>query len=76
MKIIREDVARYISERDGHPADPEFIILTAGGAQGIQVGDSWLTRQFYSVRTPRDSKGETPLPPFQTIAPINTSLSR
>lgn len=37
LRIVREDVAQFISERDGYPADPEDIILTNGGAQGIQV---------------------------------------
>ncbi|CAH3182197.1 unnamed protein product [Porites evermanni] len=38
LRIVREDVAQFISERDGYPADPEDIILTNGGAHGIQVG--------------------------------------
>lgn len=37
LRIVREDVAQFISERDGYPADPEDIILTNGGAHGIQV---------------------------------------
>ena len=37
LRIVREDVAQFISERDGYLADPEDIILTNGGAHGIQV---------------------------------------
>ena len=37
IKIVREDVAKYISRRDGYPADTDNIILTNGGAKGIQV---------------------------------------
>ena len=37
IRIVREDVAQFISKRDGYPADPEDVIITAGGAQGIRV---------------------------------------
>lgn len=37
IRIIREDVAKYISRRDGYPADPDDIILVNGGATVIQV---------------------------------------
>ena len=37
LRIIREDVAKYISRRDGYPADPDDVILVNGGAMGIQV---------------------------------------
>ncbi|XP_027036528.1 alanine aminotransferase 2-like [Pocillopora damicornis] len=37
-QIIREDVARYISRRDGYPADVDDVILINGGAIGIQIG--------------------------------------
>ena len=37
LRIIREDVAKYISKRDGYPADPDDVILLNGGATGIQV---------------------------------------
>lgn len=39
LRIIREDVAKYISKRDGYPADVDDVILTNGGAIGIQVRD-------------------------------------
>jgi len=32
---IREDVARFIEERDGYPCDPEDIFLTNGASSGI-----------------------------------------
>lgn len=37
LRIIREDVAKYISRRDGYPADTDDVILVNGGARGIQV---------------------------------------
>ena len=37
LRIIREDVAKYISKRDGYPADPDDVLLINGGATGIQV---------------------------------------
>lgn len=38
MRIIREDVAKFISRRDGYAANLEDIILTSGGAHGIRIG--------------------------------------
>lgn len=37
LRIIREDAAKYISRRDGYPADPDDVILTNGGSIAIQV---------------------------------------
>ncbi|KAI9222339.1 pyridoxal phosphate-dependent transferase [Blastocladiella britannica] len=34
---IREDVAKFIEERDGFPADPDNIFLTAGASPGVQM---------------------------------------
>ncbi|KAI7820682.1 pyridoxal phosphate-dependent transferase [Gamsiella multidivaricata] len=34
---IRENVARFISERDGYPADPSMIFLTQGASAGVQL---------------------------------------
>ena len=35
IKALREDVAQFIHERDGYPADPEEIFLTNGASAGI-----------------------------------------
>lgn len=35
-RFIREHVARFIAERDGHGADPEHIFLTDGASEGIK----------------------------------------
>jgi len=32
---VRETVANFIEERDGHPADPESIFLTNGASEGV-----------------------------------------
>ena len=37
VRVIREDVARYISERDGFPSDPNNIFLSTGASDGIKV---------------------------------------
>ncbi|KAG0231842.1 hypothetical protein BGW42_008591 [Actinomortierella wolfii] len=34
---IRENVAKYIEERDGYPADPNMIFLTQGASAGVQL---------------------------------------
>jgi aspartate/methionine/tyrosine aminotransferase len=36
-RFVREAVARFISERDGIPADPEAIFLTDGASKGVQA---------------------------------------
>ncbi|KAG0209373.1 hypothetical protein BGX28_010361 [Mortierella sp. GBA30] len=37
IPIIRENVARFIAERDGYPADPSKIFLTQGASAGVQL---------------------------------------
>ncbi len=37
VRFIREAVARFISQRDGIPADPEAIYLTDGASKGVQA---------------------------------------
>ena len=37
VRIVREAVARFISERDGIEADPEAIYLTDGASKGVQA---------------------------------------
>jgi alanine transaminase len=34
---IREDIASYIKERDGHPANPSDIYLCNGASDGIKT---------------------------------------
>ncbi|EWC46913.1 hypothetical protein DRE_03925 [Drechslerella stenobrocha 248] len=34
---LRNSVARYIEQRDGHPADPESIYLTTGASSGVNT---------------------------------------
>nr|KAG5688722.1 hypothetical protein BaRGS_032057 [Batillaria attramentaria] len=36
VRVIREDVARYITERDGFPSDPDNIFLSTGASDGIK----------------------------------------
>ncbi|KAG0308848.1 hypothetical protein BGZ97_013234, partial [Linnemannia gamsii] len=37
IPLIRENVARFISDRDGFPADPSKIFLTQGASAGVQL---------------------------------------
>ena len=36
IDIIRQDIAAYITERDGHPSDPENVHLSTGASDGIK----------------------------------------
>ncbi|KAK7114145.1 alanine aminotransferase 1-like [Littorina saxatilis] len=36
VRVIREDVASYISERDGYPSDADNIFLSTGASDGIK----------------------------------------
>ncbi|KAK0064272.1 alanine aminotransferase 2 [Biomphalaria pfeifferi] len=36
LSVVREDVAAYISARDGFPSDPNNIILSTGASDGIK----------------------------------------
>jgi len=35
-QFVREDIAQYLAERDGHPASPEHIFLADGASEGIR----------------------------------------
>ncbi|XP_022791360.1 alanine aminotransferase 2-like isoform X3 [Stylophora pistillata] len=37
INVVREDIANFISQRDGHPAVADDIYLTDGGAEGLEV---------------------------------------
>ncbi|KAI9204985.1 pyridoxal phosphate-dependent transferase [Polychytrium aggregatum] len=37
IPLIRKHVADFIEERDGYPANPEHIFLTAGASPGVQL---------------------------------------
>lgn len=41
-------MAKFISRRDGYPADADDIILTNGGSIGIQVRQTIYSTQFCS----------------------------
>jgi alanine transaminase len=38
VRVIREDIASYITHRDGHPCSPDNIFLSTGASDGIKVG--------------------------------------
>lgn len=37
VRVAREDIARYITERDGHPANVEDIFLSTGASDSIKT---------------------------------------
>ncbi|KAK3086013.1 hypothetical protein FSP39_012147 [Pinctada imbricata] len=37
VRVIREDISQYISDRDGQPADPDDIFLCTGASDGIKT---------------------------------------
>ncbi|XP_060608554.1 alanine aminotransferase 2-like [Ruditapes philippinarum] len=37
VRVIREDIAKYISERDGHPSSPDDIFLSTGASDSIKT---------------------------------------
>jgi aspartate/methionine/tyrosine aminotransferase len=37
IPLIRQRIAEFIQSRDGFPADPESIFLTAGASPGVQT---------------------------------------
>ena len=41
MRVIREDIAKYIAERDGQPCDPNDVFLSTGASDSIKV-NVWL----------------------------------
>lgn len=42
--FIREEVAKFIEERDGHPSSPENIFLTDGASVGVRLALSAILR--------------------------------
>merc|ERR1719169_313826 len=34
--VVREEVARFIAQRDGYPSDPERIFITDGASSGVR----------------------------------------
>ena len=46
VRVIREHIARYITERDGHPSDPNDIFLSTGASDSIKV---WLLLALHKV---------------------------
>ena len=37
VSIIRQDIAKFISDRDGHPANQNHVFLSTGASDGIKV---------------------------------------
>ncbi|KAI8910128.1 pyridoxal phosphate-dependent transferase [Gorgonomyces haynaldii] len=37
VPLVRERIAKFISERDGYPSSPDDIFLTAGASPGVQA---------------------------------------
>ncbi len=71
MPTIREDVAAFISARDGYPANPDNIILTNGASSAISV----LLNMF--MREPTDGRVDgclTPVPQYPLYSATLTAI--
>jgi aspartate/methionine/tyrosine aminotransferase len=44
VELVRQHVAEFIKERDGHPSDPESIFLTNGASEGVKTVINMLVR--------------------------------
>jgi len=42
INVLRQDIAEFISRRDGYPATYKDIFLTNGGAEGVEVSQ-WIS---------------------------------
>jgi alanine transaminase len=47
VRVIREDIASYITHRDGHPCSPDNIFLSTGASDGIKVGRIWQSQGIF-----------------------------
>ena len=37
VRVVREDIAKYITDRDGHPCSADDVFLCTGASDGIKV---------------------------------------
>jgi len=44
LKLVREQVAAFIEQRDGYPGDPEHLALTTGASEGVKRALAALVR--------------------------------
>ena len=52
LEGIRNNVAKYISDRDGYPSDPNSVYLTSGASEAIRVRNDlmhWAPQECCSV---------------------------
>ncbi|KAH8112269.1 transaminase [Phellopilus nigrolimitatus] len=58
VPLVRKSVADFIAERDGHPANPDHIFLTAGASAGVALLLSML------IAKPQNSGVLIPIPQY------------
>jgi alanine transaminase len=46
VEVIRQDIANYISARDGVKSDPDNIFLSTGASEAIKVSIKWPSPYF------------------------------
>lgn len=63
LSAVRRDVAAFISERDGHPCDPDSIFMTDGASDGIGILINLLVRCSEMVPGVKDGI-LTPVPQY------------
>jgi alanine transaminase len=53
LKVVREEVARFIEQRDNHPAHPDNILLTDGASSAVKaILNILITDQQDGILTP------------------------
>jgi len=68
VALVREHVAQFIAERDGHPADPTDIFLTDGASAGVKALMQLM------VRGPHDAV-LAPIPQYPLYSAVTTMLN-
>ncbi|KAK3610284.1 hypothetical protein CHS0354_029746 [Potamilus streckersoni] len=72
VRVIREDIANYIRQRDGHPSNPDDIFLSTGASDAIKS----IMKLLLTGKTGKDRAGiMIPIPQYPlytaTIAEYN-----
>eukprot|EP01012_Entosiphon_sulcatum_P063118 TRINITY_DN9010_c0_g1_i1.p1 TRINITY_DN9010_c0_g1~~TRINITY_DN9010_c0_g1_i1.p1 ORF type:complete len:493 (-),score=112.06 TRINITY_DN9010_c0_g1_i1:9-1487(-) len=68
LAFVREDVAKFLEQRDGCPADPESIFLTDGASPGVKLA------LYALIRGPQDGI-LTPIPQYPLYSASITQLN-
>ena len=72
VEVIREDIAAYISERDGIPCDPNNIFLSTGASDGIKS----VLKMMMTGQSGKDRAGVMiPIPQYPLYSATNSEYN-